>query len=293
MALNTFKSYVNEITAADVSIAMEHLLLAPEGTAWTPGRVNVSSPPAGFLNMGAVQEDSPQVTVNKGLYTMATGIPRVLQYRAVVDLSGEFSLVLHSNRNSRVFTSLGGIRMYHEASTVASPWSWVSSPVDRSELLVGSTAGVSAIVPGDLIVTDTSATVATTFNEAFVTSIAAMSGNTLYRVNLALPHGLPLPAVQSNAFYQIAHDRMALGTIELPFFRLLGVADFLNGGQVVHDMQKASPRGQFVEALRAGQDARVPGVFDLFGYTVGLPYTSGSELAVGERFYFSPTSPGL
>ena len=289
-----FKSFANEITVEDVSIALEHLLIAPQGTAWTPGRVDVSSPPLGFLHMGAVQEDSPQLSVQKEQFRLSTGIPRVLQYQAVIGVAGEFQMVFHSVRNSRVFHTLGGAKPYHVANTVASAWVAVDSVISRLEVNVASTAHSSAIAVGDLLVTDTTANITTTLNEAFVTSVTALTGTTILRINLSNPEGSPALPVAARPLFEVAHTRYQLGTIVQPFFRMLGVADFLNGAQIVHDFQKVSPRGQFVEALRNGQDARVPGMFDLFGYGVSTPYDStASQLVVGERFWFSPTSIGL
>lgn len=284
------KTWHNEIQPEEVSIALEHILIAPEGTAWTVGRIDVSSPPGDFIYMGAVQEDTPQLTINKDIYRLMTGVPRVLQYQAVVGVSGELVMTFHSNRGSRVYASLGGLKHYHQAT---SPWAVVNSVVSRTELLVTSTAGVGGLAVGDLAVTDTSANITGTFNEAFVTSIAAMTGNTLYRVFFANGGGFPVLPVVSNPIYEVAHVRNALGSKVLPFFRILGVGDFLNGSQVIHDFKKATPRGQWVEQLRNAADARVPAIFDLFGYSVDTPYTSTDELIVGERYWFSPNSVGL
>lgn len=288
-----FKSYANEITVEDVSLALEHLLVAPQGTAWTPGRVDVSSPPAGFLHMGAVQEDSPQLQIQKEQFQLQTGVPRVLQYQAVIGMTGNFQMVFHSARNSRLFHTLGGAKPYHVANTAATNWNAINSVVSRFEVIVASDAHIAAVAAGDLLVTDTTANIKTSLNEAFVSSIAALTGNTAYRVVLSNPDGFPALPVATQPIYEVAHNRYQMGTVVQPFFRMLGVADFLNGSQVVHDFQKAAPGGQFVEALRNGQDARVPGTFTLFGYTVSTPYDTISQLVLGERFWFSPTSVGL
>lgn len=293
MAIPSTKSYVNEITVDEVSLALEHLLVAPEGTAWTPGKIDISTPPTGFIHLGAIQEDSPQLSVQKDYYRLATGVPAILQYQAVLGVAGEFQAVMLSNRNSRAFFSMGGIRMYHVANTPSGGWAYVHSVYGRDHVVVNSVAMTAAITPGNLVVTDTSTAITTTLNEAFVTSIAAVTGNTLFDVYLRLPDGFPTLPVQSHAFYAVAHDRYAMGSSQLPFFHVLGVADMLNGGQIIHQFRKATPRGQFVEALRAGQDIRVPVLLDLFGYAVSTPYvSSGSELIVAERFWFPPTSPG-
>lgn len=293
MPISNFRGYDNSITVPDVSIALEHILIAPEGTAWTPGRVNISSPPAGFIHMGAVQEDSPQLQMQKTFYRLQTGIPQVLQYQAVQALQGNMSVVFFSSRSSRVLLSLGGSYPYHVPSTATSGWSFVSSVVDRSTVIVNSTAMSAAFVPGSLLVTDTTPNVNTTLNEAYVQVTSALTGNTVYSVTLYGPDGFPALPIQTAPIFSVAYNQYPMGTKNLPFFRVLGVGDFLNGAQVVHLFSKATPAGQYSEALRSGQDNRVQAQFDLFGYSVSTPYGSASELVLAERFYFPPTSVGL
>lgn len=288
-----FKSWENDITIPDVSIALEHLLVAPQGTAWTPGRVDVSSPPAGFLHMGAVQEDTPQIGGQKQLYQLETGIPRVLRYQAVIGMSGTLQLVFHSVRNQYAYLSMGGIPPYHVARTPSGTWAFISSIVDRTNVIVSSIATVGSITVGDFVVTDTTANITTTMNEAYVVSIAPLTGNTLYSVYLAGPDGFPGLPIQSQPFYSVAYDRYAAGTNNIPFFVALGVADFLNGGQIVHFFNKISPRGEFMDTLRNGQDARVPVAFNAFGYSVSTPYAASNQLVLFERYHFAPSSIGL
>lgn len=291
MALQAFRSFVNEPTAGDISIALQNILIAAEGTAYVPGRVDVSSPPAGFIHLGAVAEDSPTVSVQRQLYQLYTGAPRVLRYQATQQITGQIQGVLLTNRNSRAFTSLGGIRMYHVPQTVASAWATITSVVDRQTVLVTSVPMVATIAIGNMVVTDTTATINQTFNEALVSSIATAGSG--YAITLANPHGFPSLPVQSNPFFAIALDRYALGTAVLPRFHILGVSDFFNGGQVVHDFQLAVPTGQLVEQIRSGQEIRMPYSFDLLGYTVTTPFALVGEQVVGERIYIAPTNPGV
>lgn len=293
MSIATFKSWENDITIPDVSIALEHLLIAPVGTVWTPSRVDVSSPPAGFIHLGAVQEDSPQVSAQKQIYRLETGIPRVLRYQSVTGMQGTMQLVFHSMRNTHVYMSLGGIPPYHAANTPTGGWATVHSVVGRDNVIVNSIATVSSITAGALVVTDTSLNISTTLNEAYVTSITALAGNSLYSVYLAGPDGFPALPVQSNPFFSIAHDVYAAGTNNIPFFTALGVADFLGGAQVVHFFNKLTPRGEFTEALRNGQDMRVPASFDIFGYSAASPHASANQLMLFQRYLFAPTSIGL
>jgi hypothetical protein len=294
MAVPTFRSIDNPISLPDVSLALEHLLIAPYGTSWTPGLVNISSPPAGFLHIGAVTEDSPQLQVTKQFYQLQTGIPKVLRYTAVVGLQGDFQCVAISNRNTRAYWALGGLPPYHLPNTPAGGFSYVHSVVDRTSVLVNSTAMAAAIVAGQIVVTDTSANILSTLNEAFVSSIAAVTGNTLYQVTLFGPDYFPALPVQSQPFFVEAHQRYAMGSEILPSFHLLGVADFLSGEQIIHDMAFARPKAQFQDLFRNANEVRVSMMFDLFGYSVSTPYDSvNSHLIVAERFIFPPNSPGL
>lgn len=291
------KSYTNDITVEDVAIAIEHVLVAPYGTAWTPGRVDISSPPANFYHLGAVQEDTPQVTIQKEPYRLMTGIPRALQYQAIIGMQGQFQVTYLQARNSILYHTLGGQAPYHLPSTPTSTWAQIMSSaaatVSRWQVVVVSNAHVSSLTAGQLVATDTTANINTTINEAFVTSIAAFS-STGYSIYLSNPDGFRLPPTALNPLFVVAHNRYPLGTNLQPFFRILGVADFLNGAQVIHDFQRVQPSGQLQDAFRNGQDARAVGSYDLFGYTVSTPYSaSSSQLILGERFWFNPTSVGL
>ena len=300
-------TYINNITAGDVSLFMEQMLLAPEGTAWTPGRVDVSSPPAGFIHMGAIVSDSPQLTVQKENYQLATGIPMTLRYQATVRIVGEFQMIMHSNRNSRLITALGGLDAFH-FPTGSTTWGTIAAtvfatginsiaPQDRTRIQINSTAGTSTwlgnLKAGDVLVTDTAANIHTTLNEAFVEKVVdATSPSGAKVVTLAGPHGFPLPPVDAAPVYVIERDEVPLGTSQIPYYHILGVADALNGTQIIHQMEKASPRGQFVETLQSAQDARIPAIFDLFGYSVSTPFANESHIAVAARHWFSPTRPG-
>ena len=300
-------TYINNITAGDVSLFMEQMLLAPEGTAWTPGRIDASSPPAGFIHMGAIVSDSPQLTVQKENYQLATGIPMTLRYQATVRIVGEFQMIMHSNRNSRLITALGGLDAFH-FPTGSSTWGTIATTVystgvnsirvpTRREIQVNSTAGtgswIDSLKAGDVLVTDTPGQVHTTLNEAFVARVISATTPTDAKIiTLAEPHGFPLPPVAGQPVYVIERDEVPLGTSQIPYYHILGVADGLHGGQIIHQMEKASPRGQFVETLQSAQDARIPAIFDLFGYSVSTPFANESHIAVAARHWFAPTRPG-
>ena len=286
-------TFVNNITRGDVSLFMEQLLMADEDTDWTPSRIDVSSPPEGFVHMGAVRDDSPQLTIQKENFQLATGIPMVLRYQTTMRIVGEFQVVLHSNRNSRLITALGGLPSYHYTSGTSMTWPQVSSHGDntRTEFLVTSTALVDNWNAGDLIACDISSAVQTSLNETFLAKDPEASGTDLYKLTVEEPHGLPggLPTSPTlSSVIKINRDEVLLGTNVIPYYHLLGVADGVDGVQIVHQMKLASPRGQFVETLRNGQDAQIPGIFDLFGYTASTPHSTRAQVVVASRHWFGP-----
>lgn len=90
------KTFINSIDVTEVSLGLEHLLLAAHGTSWTPGRISIATPPTGFYHLGAVVEDSPTFTYSREYFELEVGVPKVAQYRAVVGVTGTFECALHS-----------------------------------------------------------------------------------------------------------------------------------------------------------------------------------------------------
>jgi len=278
-------TYTNTIAPEEVSLALEHLLIAPVGTAWAPGRINVTSPPAGFIHMGAVADDSPQISVAKTFYDLKVGIPAILAYRAVTDIVGEFGLILHSNGQYPAYLGTGGLPAWNLPATGGSGDPSVFYAVvtgsSRTALNITSTSG---ILPNDMIITGTTAGINTSRNYGWVNSIVDATSLTL------AGDGFKEDPVNDNPVVKVAHSRLALGTAVSPQFHILGVADFLNGAQVVHDMPKAQPRGQWTEALRNQQHVVVGVQFDLFGSTITSPHSTAGQVVVGERIMFPPTT---
>ena len=197
-------TYTNQITASEVSVGIEQLLVAPYGTSWSPGRIDIANPPAGYYNLGSVVEDSPMLKVTRGKFQLFTGIPEVLQFESVMKMSGEFSVSLHSN-------------------------SWTKF----------------TYVVGNYTYTDTTVS--------------------------------------------LGYVRQALGTSQIVYYALLGVADFINGSQVVHWMQRATTSGDMEEKINPKSDEILAIKFDLYGYITQGVYSTCQELIVAERFYI-PTN---
>lgn len=274
---------LNTIQPEEVSMALEHFLVAPAGTAWVPGlRIDVSSPPAGFAHMGSVLDDSPSLSVSKDFFRLTTGIPSVLAYQAVTQLGGEFSIVLNSFSQYATYIGLGGLPPYNVPATTAQPFYTVVSTTTngRTQVAVNSSANWAV---NDMVVTDSSVALLTSRNYAWISSVTATS------ITLS-GEGFKDVPVAANPIIEVAYSRYALGTNVSPELHLLGVADFLNGAQIIHDMPHAQPKGQWSESLRPGGIVQVACAFDLFGYTITSPYSTAGQIIVGERILLPPTT---
>lgn len=282
-------TYANPITPQEVTLALEHLLIAPAGTAWTPGRVTVDAPPPGFIHLGAVADDSPSMSAGKQTYDLSTGIPSVLQYQAVVALSGQIGMVLHTFDNYAMYLAAGGLPPYLMPKTTASVWGTVSPTAaeTRTSVVVSTPTPGPLFAINDLVVTDTTAALNTSRNYAWITAVSTSA--TAWTLTLQ-GTGLPFTPVASASIVSVAFSRLAMGTNVLPEFHLLGVADALNGMQIVHDCKKARPTGEITAALRNGAHIQVPVSFNLLGYTVDSPYSSAGQLIVSESFIFMPST---
>lgn len=281
-------TYANLITPQEVSLALEHLLIAPYGTAWTPGRVTVDAPPTGFIHLGAVEDGSPQISINKEAYSFSTGIPSALAYQAITGMSGSIAMTLHTFDAYGAHLASGGLPPVLQANTASNKtWLMLNSPQTRTTLVVSLGASAAPIRVNDMVVTDTTAAINNSRQYAWVTAVSSDTG-----VNVLTLEGTGLPTTPTigNPIYPVAYSQFALGTSIIPKFAVLGVADFINGAQVVHYAAKAQPTGEWGEALRGGQHVMVPISMNLFGYTVSTPYSSAGQLVVAERYQFMPTT---
>lgn len=269
---------VNQIVQEEVSMALQHMLVAPFGTASpTPSQlpINVSSPPAGYIHLGAVVDDSPVVQLNKQKYQLQTGLPRIVAYEVMISIAGEMGATLIGNSNFKAFMGGGGASPNHvliAAHSTALP-AVTSTTVARNLVTVSTNTGFTA---GAMVVTDTSAALLTTYNFAFI--VAVNSGS----IQLSTD-GFPFIPVTGQPIAQVLVDQYPLGTKRIPYFHVLGVADFLNNGQVIHDFPRATPRGQWQEALRVGTEERIPTTWDMQGFVDSL---SGENI-IGYRYYYA------
>ena len=197
-------SYDNTIVAAETNLSIETLLVAVNtlgGPAIldpsTLTKIDIDNPPAGFVLLGAVKEDTPSLMVKRDKYQLKLGLPKALQFEAVIGVDGEFSIEVYCKSNDVVKYALG---------------------------------------------TD-------------ITSIGSL--------------GSFLP----------------LGTTNLKHYALLGVADFLDGSQVVHLLPDCSIKPEVTEAIKPTDANLIKFAYDCYSY-ISTP--SGNQRIVGGRIYFHP-----
>lgn len=262
----------------EVSLGIQRLLIAAKTQAWTPARIHVDSVlPTGFSDLGAVVEDSPTLTVSRTQFQLRTGIPQILRFQAVMGVDGRFSIQLHSASPRRVQFAMGNFDAVNMVATT--PWPVVSTPAPtRVQLTLSASLALNV---GDYVVTSASSII-TSQNEASITSISAA---TLYFASPGLPN---TPAV-GDSLTKITGVRVPAGTSQLKHYHLLGVADFIDGVQIVHEFQDAMPGGEWTESIRPTENPRVQLNYDALGYTT-TTYGSTSELIVMERFWFPPVT---
>lgn len=98
------KTYDNTIVSSEVSLGIEQLFIAlyTSGSAWTPAKIDIQTLAAGgyFASAGAVVEDTPTLTVTKEKYQLSLGLPKALQYEAVIGVQGSFAISVWAKSNT-------------------------------------------------------------------------------------------------------------------------------------------------------------------------------------------------
>ena len=194
-------SYDNVIVQKETSLSIETLLVAPSSPgnvdvfSVASGRVNIGSPPAGYVLIGAVKEDSPNLLIKKTKYQLKLGMPKSLQYEAVMELDGEFKIDVYCKTNEVMMLAMGV-----DISTIGT---------------IGS--------------------------------------------------------------------RLPFGKTTMKHYALLGVADFMDGSQVVHYFPDVSVKGDVTEAIKSGDAHIINFGYDCYSY---ISTIHNGERIVGERLYF-------
>lgn len=286
----TRRTYSNKINEIEVSIAIEQLFVAPYPTAYTPAKIDCDNPPAGFLCLGSVVESTPQFKVARKMFELDAGIPSVTQYQAITGMSGEMSLTLHSNSWRKVQYAFGNYTSTCSPTLVSS----ISSVVSASQIFIAGASGtiLGSLVVGRQFVIATSAANADVVDafEARVTSITTVtsSGAGIGGFTLAINPPLTtransIASVLANA-YTYNNVLQPIGGRAILNYALLGIADFIDGTQVVHEMMKCSAGGDFDEMIRPTQEGQIPLKFKMLG--VDGTIQGLTELVVANRHYF-------
>lgn len=279
------KSFNNTVIDREISLAITNLLAAPSSVTWTPTRVSLGNTtlPAGFRKIGTVVEDQVNLTLSREIFQLSLGIPRVLRYSAVTGVSGRIEAQFHSISHRVLNYAMGNIDPINTVRTI-----YVTVPSSGGQGLSDHTTLVSSgafggILPGDVIVTAaTSGGLLGTDNEAQVNSIGA-AANTVV-IYLKSPGFLTKP--ETNWFFaKLSSVVLPAGTSSIKEFHMIGVADTIDGFQLVHDMQKVRvAAGDMQDAMRPTENGRIQARWDLFGYT--KTYSGIDHLVVAEKFWF-------
>lgn len=274
------KTFTNLINPVEVSLAIEQVLIAPFGTNFDPttGRVktDITSLPSGFFHLGAVVEDEVQFQGQRPKFQLRTGVPAVLQYEAVIGIEGNLSGMLHSNNWRKLDRVLGNFSTVSSATLVTS----ITSVVNQNVIHVGA---ATSIIVGRQYTISTAARVDAA--DAIEGIVGAVSG-TEVTFNAQGAAGLiNTPTIAMNAYYA-PYVRQAWGGSNIRQFELLGVADFINGQQIVHHFRKCVPAEELTEKFMRSENNRIPFQFNAFG-TVTTAYDSGNDqLIVMERYSY-------
>lgn len=265
-------TYVNQISEREVSLAIEHFLIAPFPTAYTPGRVDVNSPPAGFRHLGAVDEESVSLTATRNKFQIKTGIPQVLQYQAVTGLDARAAFTLHARDTRKALYALGNWTNDQPKYIAPNSLTSLAAVGSAGQVTLAAAPANTWYVNDEVVTAPTSAGWATANNFAVIASINGL-------VITLDPPFASAPSAGDLIGKPVGH-RAPLGTSIIRTYTLLGIADFIDGFQAQHWIPKCQPVGEWAEQLRASQNTRMTLAFDAFG----LPSTVWSnELVVAER----------
>jgi len=280
MAEKTFTNLINEV---EVSLAIQRLLVAEFGGGGyepTSGRIDLDALPAGFVDLGAVVEDTPSFSVAKTKFQLDAGLPAVRQFEAVIGVEGSFEISLHSNSWRKAQYAFGN----YSAVSSATELSTIASVTAKNVITFANTTDVQSLVLGRQFVF---AALGSDFDKADAqeTRVASITADGLTFFLDPTPLNTPGPTdvVGIYDFVQIFH-----GTTAIRQHELLGVADFIDGSQVVHQFFKVVAGDEFTEEIRPTENERLPLSFNAFGVSRSdVPGAGGkSQLVIARRIYF-------
>lgn len=274
----TRKSYNNPVDVNEVHLGIEQLLIADYPQAWSPGRINVDSPPAGFVNLGAVVEDTPTFSVERETFDLETGLPMVLQHQEVTRLSGQFTVSLHSNSWRKIQYAFGNYAAVASYTIVAT----ITSVTNQYVVSFASTTDVESLVVGRQYLLGSSESALATA-AGYETKVASINSD-LLTVSFD-PVPIRTPTVNDIVTFY-SYQELFVGTSQIRDHVLLGVVDFTDGQQVVHHFFKVQPAGSFEEAITPQENERISLTFNAFGVNRSdVPGASSDELVVARRVH--------
>lgn len=282
------KTFNNEINPVEVSLGIQRLLIAEFPQDYNPdtqGRIDLTNLPAGFVDLGAVVEDTPSFQVTRSKFSLAAGLPAVTQFQAVVGMEGTFEVSLHSLSWRKVQYAMGNV----SAISSTTELSTIASVTDRNTITFANTTDIESLTVGRQFVI---APTAAEFDKADATEtrVASITADGLTMFLLPTPIHTPT-ANDVVGIYDVAC--LYVGTTKIREHVILGVTDFLDGSQVVHQFFKMTPGEEFTEEIRPSENARVPLTFDAFGVVRNdIPGVSSSQLVLARRCYFPAIEAG-
>lgn len=275
----TRRAYTNAINPVDCSLGIEQVIISDYPNTFTPARIDLDSLPAGFYDLGAVVEDTPMVRATKTKFQLQTGLPRVTQFQAVQALSAQFQFSLHSNSWRKVQVALGN---YSAVSSAAFAGTVASMSANGLTFYL-SGAPTTPIVAGQMVIIAAN-TATVDAIDGLEVRIASVSGSTAYTCS-----DPPYKTITAgNVVMTYTRVIQYIGTPRIRYFHVLGVADFIDGVQIVHEFPKCAPAEDWEEKFSPDQNGRIPITLDALGFNTTI--NGCTQQIVGIRHYFPPVS---
>lgn len=272
------KSYLNQINEMEVSIAIERLIIADYPAPFTPARIQLDSLPSNYYDLGSVVEDTPSLKVKRERFELNTGIPKVLQYQAVMGLEGSFEVTLHSHSWRKIQVALANYTSVSSATFLGSIGSFTSASI----FSMPTTPSTPIAVGQQIVITTASVGFEDNIDTQETRVVSVTSNGLVYCINPPLVN-----TFTSARAYKYDYVQQPIGGSAIRNFSLLGVADFIDGSQVVHEMFKATASDDWMEEIRPNKNGQIPLNFKLFG--VPKTVRGCTQLLVANRFYFPTT----
>lgn len=271
------RTYVNDVNEVEVSLAIERLLLAPYPASWTPARIDLDSLPSGFADLGAVKEDTPVVRTEREKYELKTGLPKITQYQSIIGVTGQLEATLLSNSWRKLQVALGNYTATCSPAQVGT----ISSVTSSGLIFTLLTTPTTPMVVGQQIIISASGQ-ADAIDAIEVRIGSITSNNQTFVCGTA-----PIKTITANMVVSVyGMVKQILGGKTIRNYHLLGVSDFIDGVQIVHEFKKCQSAGNWEEMFRPDNVGMIPLTFDALGYrdTIG----GCTELVLGARYYFPP-----